>query len=78
MVGRMSDKKQLKAYHDYTNRALSEYRTKTKRTGIMTSYLSIQVNDEIMMLIDEAAKKGKTDINDWVVCACLEKLDGKK
>lgn len=44
----------------------------------MTSYLSIQVNDEIMILIDEAAKKGKTNINDWVVCACLEKLDGKK
>ena len=75
----MPDRKTLKAFHQYSNRALSEYRTKTKRkTGIMTSYLSVQVNGEIMTLIDEAAKKGKTNISDWVILACLEKLDKEK
>lgn len=79
MVGRMPDRKTLKAFHQYSNRALSEYRTKTKRkSGITTSFLSIQVNGEIMTLIGDAAKREKKDVSDWVVCACLEKLDGEK
>ena len=74
----MPDRKTLKAFHQYSNRALAEYRTKTiRKSGTVTSYVTIQLNGEIVSLIDAQAKKEKTNTNDWIIRACLEKLDQK-
>ena len=76
---KMRDREQLRAYHEYANRSLSDYRTKTlRKTGVTTSFLSVQINGEIMTYIGLQAEKERTDINDWVIRACLEKLERSK
>ena len=69
----------MKAYHKYANRSLSDYATKrSRKSGISTSYLSIQINAEILSSIDTAAKEDKTDTNDWIIQQLLDALERNK